>query len=325
MSEEGPIQKVAGKVIDNAYEDLLKPSAVVLGESLGGLTKIATFYPRLWARLADMKYEEAVAKLQSEFERRKERIPPENQQLPSPNIVGPVFQALDYAVLDDELRSLFAALLASSMDKTNKVHPDYAEVIRRLHPDEARFLRKYRQITGGKFYDKSGVHRFTVYVDFRSIGNDNYCRGELDYSLLQQIFGDQTMPYSAQNIKHHMREQGVLIVNEQEYLLFPSELMDLNEVDVQMVTDHLIALGLMEFRSVIPGSQGFTPETDLALVESLLTEKAREQKTLYHPRDGMSALFSRRPDHIEYRSTYGYTTFAPTRFGEAFLKLCIDE
>ncbi|MHC5373612.1 DUF4393 domain-containing protein [Enterococcus sp. LJL120] len=79
-------------------------------------------------------------------------IPEENLQEPKLSIVGPAIEASKYYIEEDILRSMFAKLIASSMDikKNNYIHPSYIEVIKQLSPVDAEiisthFLRKSPQ------------------------------------------------------------------------------------------------------------------------------------------------------------------------------------
>ena len=69
-------------------------------------------------------------------------IPPENIIEPKSEIAVPAIMANSYTSSDD-LRSLYANLLAKSMDKTEwSAHPSYVEIIKQLSPDEALLLKE---------------------------------------------------------------------------------------------------------------------------------------------------------------------------------------
>ena len=69
-------------------------------------------------------------------------IPDENIQEPKLNILGPALEASKYYIEDKEMRSMFAKLLASSMDnsKNNAVHNSFVEIIKQLSPLDAKNL-----------------------------------------------------------------------------------------------------------------------------------------------------------------------------------------
>lgn len=71
-----------------------------------------------------------------------EKIPEENIQEPKMSIVGPAFEASKFYIEEDEIRGMFAKLIASSMDKTQSIniHPSFVEIIKVLSPLDAQNL-----------------------------------------------------------------------------------------------------------------------------------------------------------------------------------------
>lgn len=70
-------------------------------------------------------------------------IPPENVQEPSLKIIGPALEASKYYIEEEELRSMFAKILASSFDdrKNSIIHPSFVEIIKQLDVTDARILQ----------------------------------------------------------------------------------------------------------------------------------------------------------------------------------------
>jgi len=62
---------------------------------------------------------------------------------PPSHIAVPALKAISYSMDSDELRNMYAALLASSMnsDKQYSVHPSFVEIIKQLSPFDARLLK----------------------------------------------------------------------------------------------------------------------------------------------------------------------------------------
>lgn len=110
-----PAEKVAGMVIDSAFEIFYR------------------YYPRL--------KEEALLEVHRMLEERLKSVPVENIVQPSPRIAVPALQNASITE-ETEIRELYANLLAGSMNKVvkNGVHPAYAEIIKQLSPDEAKIL-----------------------------------------------------------------------------------------------------------------------------------------------------------------------------------------
>ena len=71
-----------------------------------------------------------------------EKIPEENIQEPKMSVVGPALEASKFYIEEDEIRGMFAKLLASSMDKTQSIniHPSFVEIIKVLSPLDAKNL-----------------------------------------------------------------------------------------------------------------------------------------------------------------------------------------
>ena len=68
-------------------------------------------------------------------------IPEESLQEPPLNVAGPVMQGLGFSYESEELRAMFLALLATSMNSSKtEAHPAFADIVRQLDPDEALIL-----------------------------------------------------------------------------------------------------------------------------------------------------------------------------------------
>ncbi|MDG6151826.1 DUF4393 domain-containing protein [Lactococcus formosensis] len=70
------------------------------------------------------------------------KISPDNICEPSLNIIGPTLEASKFYIGDEEIRSMFAKLLASSMDqsKSNNAHSSFVEIIKQMSPLDAENL-----------------------------------------------------------------------------------------------------------------------------------------------------------------------------------------
>ncbi|MED1627244.1 DUF4393 domain-containing protein [Bacillus mycoides] len=80
-----------------------------------------------------------------------QKIPQENLVEPPLHIVGPALEASRFYIEADELKEMFANLIASSMDsrKVSQVHPSFTEVIKQLSPLDAVNIELFK---GGKDY-----------------------------------------------------------------------------------------------------------------------------------------------------------------------------
>lgn len=157
MNENEKIIEQAGKVasevgteiVKQGYQDigptLVKPTATTLGllprairASLSGLEK--------WV----LQKEYSVAEVAKLLEIKLQQVGAENIVPPEAHIAVPALQYISYCMDNEELRDMYANLLASSMNKVvkNDVHPSYVEIIKQLCPDEAKVLRHLAQQEG---------------------------------------------------------------------------------------------------------------------------------------------------------------------------------
>lgn len=123
------------------YDDLIGPCAKELGKALktGAEAVNALLSPIttcVWG------YEQMRRFLVPSLAAKLGHVPKERWQTPPMYVAGPALEGLRYCGDEPTLRELYANLLAGAMDKqTAKLaHPSYADIIRRLTPDEARII-----------------------------------------------------------------------------------------------------------------------------------------------------------------------------------------
>lgn len=137
---------VATEVAKDAYNDIAHPVLSATGNVLAiiphaverALLPVQQWVAEGQYRLAETKKMLAI---------KLENIAPEQIVSPEPHIAVPALHAISYSMGHEELREMFANLLASSMhrDKKNDVHPAFVEIIKQLTPDEARLLRAIQE------------------------------------------------------------------------------------------------------------------------------------------------------------------------------------
>lgn len=88
---------------------------------------------------------------QEEIIHEVENISPENIREPNISIFGPALEASKFYMDEENIRIMFAKLVASSIDKTknNKIHHSFVEIIKMLSPLDAKNLY-YMHNTGDK-------------------------------------------------------------------------------------------------------------------------------------------------------------------------------
>jgi len=133
---------VAKEVVKDIYNDIIRPIAKPTGEVLGLIPraiKVAFIPLEQW--ISQKEYN--IEKTKKLLEKKLENISPDLIESPEPHIAVPALQYISYCMDNEELRDMYANLLANSMNKfvKNGVHPGFVEIIKQLTPDEAKILR----------------------------------------------------------------------------------------------------------------------------------------------------------------------------------------
>lgn len=126
------------------YQDAVQPSAKEIGKSLETVTKtiniaLAPIKALVWG------YEQIEKYVTQKVAEKLKDTPKENIVTPQPEIAGPTFEALRFSGHNENLRELYANLLATAMDKESlhKAHPAYVEIIKGITSDEAILLKAF--------------------------------------------------------------------------------------------------------------------------------------------------------------------------------------
>ena len=134
--------KIFCEFFKTAYDDMFHPVAKETGKVMALPvryinTKLAPCYKYVMNAEANMRETELL------LEKKLEKVKQSQIEEPDAHVAIPVLQALSYSMGSEELRNMYANLLAASMVKMTKdaVHPSYVELIKQMSPDEARILR----------------------------------------------------------------------------------------------------------------------------------------------------------------------------------------
>lgn len=136
------ISEVVGALgipVNELSKNVLSKPTAELGEGLGNLFWLV-FSPIHAARSS---LEPRINKFKEDIVSKVAEIPVERVVDPPLNIVGPTLEAAKYHIEHDEIRELFAQLIASSMDSETQelTHPSFVEVIKQLSPFDAKILK----------------------------------------------------------------------------------------------------------------------------------------------------------------------------------------
>lgn len=125
--------------LDNA----IAPPAKEIGITLSNIF-YAIFSP-LNFNVEKLKIRQAnnLKKYEIDIQTELSKIPEEKLVEPPLSIVGPALEASKFYIENDELRKMFARLIASSMsiDTYSKSHPSFVEIIKQLSPIDASNFR----------------------------------------------------------------------------------------------------------------------------------------------------------------------------------------
>lgn len=123
------------------YQDVLQPAARQIGTALETVTKtihiaLAPISVLVWGydQIKDFVSTKVADKLKD--------VPLEKISTPDPTVAGPALESLKYTGHKEDLRELYANLLANAMniDTAKSAHPGFVDIIRNLTSDEARVL-----------------------------------------------------------------------------------------------------------------------------------------------------------------------------------------
>ena len=143
MDKEQLIEKIAEQIpVKDIYEDGFKPATNSTGQLLGLIPRaINAALTPLQKWILNKEYN--VKETEKLLEKKLEKLNPNLITPPEPHIAVPAIQSISYCMDNENLREMYANLLASSMikDKQNDVHPSFVEIIKQLSPDEAKILK----------------------------------------------------------------------------------------------------------------------------------------------------------------------------------------
>lgn len=184
---EETIKEVSKEIIKEVYYDAGKPALNPTGQIVGLIPraiKAALLPLEKW--VVDREYN--LKETQKLLEEKLKNVRLEDIETPEAYIAVPALQSISYCMDSEELRNMYANLLANSMNKVvkNKVHPGFVEIIKQLSPDEAKIIRGiyFKQlipiITVRYENDKSeGVD---VFKNFSSIAEETNCEEIMETS-----------------------------------------------------------------------------------------------------------------------------------------------
>ena len=142
MGESSNLGEIANQLpIKEAYNDLLHPAAAAFGQTLSypfrAVNLLLSPFQK-WLIQGEARLEEMSRLVSEELK----NVPLEKLTEPDPYVAVPAMQAFSYSMDCDELKKMYAKLLAKSIhiDEKDKVHPSYVEIIKQMSPLDAKSL-----------------------------------------------------------------------------------------------------------------------------------------------------------------------------------------
>lgn len=141
------LDKLAGAIGDtlktapSLYEDALQPTVQEVGKFAARIPRaINAAFSGLDKWILNKEY--AIDETKKLLEKKLEDVDPDKIVEPEAYVAVPVIQAISYSMNSEELRNLYANLLAKAMNSDTKdfVHPAFVEIIKQLSPIDVHIL-----------------------------------------------------------------------------------------------------------------------------------------------------------------------------------------
>lgn len=151
--------QLPNETINKMYDDVVHPTASETGKFAGRIPRLinAALAP-LDCWILEREYH--IKKTKQLLEENLKNKDPEKIVSPEPYVAVPAIQALSYSMSSDELRTLYANLLAKSIyaDTKDSVHPAFIEIIKNLSPLDCKVFEFIMQSK----YHEIGYYEFRV-------------------------------------------------------------------------------------------------------------------------------------------------------------------
>jgi hypothetical protein len=175
------------------YDDAVQPAAKEVGKALGTVAKtvnivLAPIKVLVWG------YEQIENFVNEKVSEKLKDIPSERITTPPPEVVGPALESLKFTGHKEDLRNLFANLIANSMDSATlrNAHPGFVEIIKNISSEEAKILKLFTKkqllpLIDIRNENKDGTGGRDILKNFSQIGEFSGC---VDISLVPSLLNN---------------------------------------------------------------------------------------------------------------------------------------
>lgn len=151
-------------------DDAAGPPAQAVGNTLSNLWELGIgSHVTLWVKKQEARQQQNLEDYIKKVEEKTQEIPEEFIKEPQLHIVGPAIEASKYYIESDELREMFANLIASSIDNrlVNETHPSFVEIIKQLSPTDANILKNFRNVFQTSIAEVRIISTDNSYITFQ--------------------------------------------------------------------------------------------------------------------------------------------------------------
>ena len=178
------LDKLAGAIGDTLktaptlYEDAFQPTVQEVGKFSARIPRaINAAFSSLDKWILNKEY--TVDETKKLLEKKLENVNPDKIVEPESYVAVPAIQAISYSMNSEELRNLFANLLAKAMNSDTKelVHPSFVEIIKQMAPIDAKIFEQIMSVSNRPLISINIQHKDNGYDPF-----SEYCSWIKDYS-----------------------------------------------------------------------------------------------------------------------------------------------
>jgi len=195
-------------LVPKFLDEAITPVAQSVGNTLSSIWTMVFGGIDIYAQKTQHKRLVALNKFKEELEQKVTSVPQEKLVEPPLHIVGPSIEASKYYFESDELRSMFANLIAASInvDTIAKAHPSFVEIIKQLSPLDAKNLQLFKL-----------KNRFPI-VEYELVIKNN--KGKTPYKT--NVFLENTeiidVDLNATSISN-LHRLGLVVIDYEQYLV----------------------------------------------------------------------------------------------------------
>ena len=219
------------KTVPDLYDDALKPATQESGKTLALIPRAinAALVPlRQW--IAEREYK--LAETEKLLAKKLEHVGEEKIVTPEAYVAVPAIQAISYSMNSEELRNLYANLLAKAMnsDTKDQVHPSFVEIIKQMSPTDAIIFKSIMKRKANPLIDlikespeKSSFIIATNVSEFNDLYTDKACMSidNLNKFGLISILSDRY--YSDANFYNKILHSKYYVTQKQNHSVLPND------------------------------------------------------------------------------------------------------